>query len=261
MRPALAAAVLLLTTGCGGVDSVGSDPAPSEEVVCFGGSYTPTEEGAVVPREQACPSRSPSASPAATDARAWDPSAGFVSPEAASQAEMPGWQVRAEYEPEAGPLLDPCGEGVFPRADDIAASDERAMGSTREVGGSALAQEVFRYSSTEAAAEALDAYAEAVARCPERPAPQSPEGFTDRFSVVQQSEAQGVRRLLVRRQPCTAQDQCTAHFRTYLLAAQTGDGVTVADYGIGEDGDPEEAARALLDAAAERLAAAVDAEE
>ena len=264
---AAALGIVLLASACGGAgaDGVSSEPAPSEQVVCFGGGYGPAVDGETVPREEACPDESPSASQAggsrsatASAAPGWDPAAAFLAPEAASRAEMPGWRVRAEYEPEAGPLLDPCGEGVFPRADDVAASAERALGSQREVGGSGLAQEVFRYSSPEAASDALDAYAEAVERCPERPAPQSPEGHTDRFSVVEQTDDDGVRRLLVRRQPCAGPDRCTAHFRTYLFAAQAGDGVTVADYGIGEDGDPEAEARALLDAAAAQLAAVVE---
>jgi hypothetical protein len=153
-----------------------------------------------------------------------EPSTAFLSPEAAARVERPGWSVDEDHEPEAGPLLDPCGDGGFPRADDIAASDERAMGSRREVGGSGLAQEVFRYSSPQAAADALAGYADAVERCPERPAPQSPEGYTDRYSVVEQAEEDGVRRLLVRRQPCMPGGQCTAHFRTYLFAARSGDG-------------------------------------
>ncbi len=190
----------------------------------------------------------------------WEPAAAFLSPEAAAQAELPGWRVDEGYEPEAGPLLDPCGEADFPRADDVVASDERAMGSQREAGGSGLAQEVFRYASPRAAADASIGYADAVERCPERQSPQSPEGYTDRYSVVEQTDADGVQRLLVRRQPCMPQGQCAAHFRTYLFAAQAGDGVTVGDYGIGEDGDPEDAARALLVAAAEQLAAAVEPE-
>jgi hypothetical protein len=168
--------------------------------------------------------------------------------------------VDEEYEPEAGPLLDSCGEAGFPRAEDVVASNERAIGSQREAGGSRLAQEVFRYASLQAAADALAGYADAVERCPERQSPQAPEGYTDRYSVVEQTDADGVQRLLVRRQPCAPQGQCTAHFRTYLFAAQAGDGVTVADYGIGEDGDREDDARALLVAAAEQLAAAVERE-
>lgn len=268
MRRALVAAgIALMTAACGdgggsdGLAQPGSPPASSEEVVCFDGSYAPSEEGATVPQDEVCredePSPTPASSPAPTAAPAWDPAAAFLSPEAAAQAEEPGWTVSLGYAPEAGPLLDPCGEGVFPRAHDVAASDEQAMSSTREAGGSGLAQEVFRYTSPEAAADALKTYADAVERCPEQQAPQSPEGYTNRFSVIEQTDVEGVRRLLVRRQPCTDQDQCTKHFRTYLFAAQTGDGVTVADYGIGEDGDPEDAARALLHAAAEQLGRAV----
>lgn len=114
----------------------------------------------------------------------------------------------------------------------------------------------MRYSTSQAAADALEAYADAVEQCPERT---SADGFVDRFSVMKQTGADGVQWLLVRRQPCTPADQCTAQFRTYLLVAQTGEGLTVADYGIGEDGDPEDHASALLDAAAAQLADAVPA--
>lgn len=123
-----------------------------------------------------------------------------------------------------------------------------------------MAQEVFRYSSPRSAADALVGYVDAVERCPERQSPQAPEGYTVRYSVVEQADADGVQRLLVRRQPCMPHGACTAHFRSYLFAAQAGDGVTAADYGIGEDGDPEDDARALLVAAAEQLAAAVEPE-
>jgi hypothetical protein len=186
-----------------------------------------------------------------------EPAAAFLPPEAAAAAELPGWRVDQAYEPAAGPLLDPCGGDPFPRADDVAASGERALGSQREAGGSELVQEVFRYSSSEAAADALAAYAAAVERCPDRASPQSPEGYTERHSAVEQTEGGGVRQLLVRRQPCLPEGRCPAHFSSYLLAAQAGDGLTVAAYAIGEDGDPEADARALLVAVAERLAAAV----
>lgn len=272
-RGAFGAAVLsvvLLMTSCGGDDGGGglAQPAPSEDVVCLGGSYESMEEGVTVPRDEACPQDFPSASaPTSTSASptpasgpTWEPAAAFLSPEAAAQAELPGWRVDEEYEPEAGPLLDPCGEADFPRAENVVASDERAIGSQREAGGSRLTQEVFRYSSPQAAAGALAGYADAVERCPERQSPQAPEGYTDRYSVVELTEADGVQRLLVRRQPCAPQGQCTAHFRTYLVAAKAGDGVTVADYGIGEDGDPQDDARALLVAAAEQLTAAVECE-
>ena len=265
--------VVLLTTACGGDDDRGGElaqPAPSKDVVCLGGSYESLEEGVSVPRDEACPQDSPSASastststsasPTPASGPTWEPAAAFLSPEAAAQAELPGWRVDEEYEPEAGPLLDPCGEADFPRAEAVVASDERAIGSQREAGGSRLAQEVFRYSSPQAAAGALAGYADAVERCPERQSPQAPEGYIDRYSVVEQTSSDGVQQLLVRRQPCAPQGQCTAHFRTYLVAAQAGDGVTVADYGIGEDGDPDDDARALLVAAAEQLTAAVERE-
>jgi len=259
-----ALSVVLLTTACGGDDGGGelAQPAPSEDVVCLGGSYEPMEEGVTVPRDEACPQDSPSASASPTPASGptWEPAAAFLSPEAAAQAELPGWRVDEDYEPEAGPLLDPCGEADFPRAVDVVASDERAIGSQREAGGSSLVQEVFRYSSPQAAADALAGYADAVERCPERQSPQAPEGYTDRYSVVEQTDADGVQRLLVRRQPCALQGQCTAHFRTYLVAAQAGDGVTVADYSIGGDGDPGDDGRALQVADAEQLSAAVERE-
>lgn len=236
-RPATACLALALLTACGS-SGTGQEAAG-----------TPSPAG----------SRPTSPPTAATQAAGpgWEPAAAFLPPEAAGSAELLGWQVDQAYEPAAGPLLDPCGADPFPLADEVVASGERALGSQREAGGSELVQEVFRYSSPEAAADALGGYVAAVERCPDRASPQSPEGYTERHSVVEQTDSGGVQQLLVRRLPCLPEGQCPAHFSSYLLAAQAGDGLTVAAYAIGEDGDPEADARALLVAVAEQLAAAV----
>ena len=178
------------------------------------------------------------------------PSSAFLSPEEASAAEQPGWEVDRAYEPEAGPLLDPCRDGAVPLADDVTASDERAMGSRREVGGSGLQQEVWVYGSTQAAREAVAAYARSVERCPSAPAEMSPPDHTVQSSLLTEGSA----RLLVRQRACAP--TCNDLYTTYALVAQAGRGVTVATYAVGEDGDPVDAARALLDAVAARLAEA-----
>lgn len=180
------------------------------------------------------------------------PSEAFLSPEQAAAAESPGWAVDEAYEPAPGPLLDPCGDGAAPLAGEVTASAERAMGSRRDVGGSSLQQEVYVYGSTQAARDAVAAYAAAVERCPSAASPTSPPGHTVRSSLV----VSGSSRLLVRRQGCAP--TCTDLATTYALVAQAGRGVTVAAYGIGEDGDPAQAARALLDAVSAQLARAAD---
>jgi hypothetical protein len=187
--------------------------------------------------------------------RAWQVGGAFLSPEQASTAEMPGWAVDGEHEPGAGPLLDPCQQGRHPGP--FETSQERAMASVREAGGSRLVQEVFRYPSAQDASAAFEEYAAQVERCPSAPAVEGPEGYTSRFTAVDRSAEQGGQQLLVQVQPCDDQGACTAHFRTYLFVAQATDGLTAVAYGIGEDGDPVEDASALLDAAAKALSAAV----
>ena len=44
---------------------------------------------------------------------------------------------------------------------------------------------------------------------------------------------------------------------SYRMVTRSGDGLTVAQYGMGEDGDPERGARLLLDAVAEKLSRTV----
>ena len=62
-------------------------------------------------------------------------------------------------------------------------------------------------------------------------------------------------RLLVRERYCGP--ECSDIATTYALVVRAADGLSVLSYGIGEDGDPEDGARPLLDAAAEALQSAV----
>lgn len=179
----------------------------------------------------------------------WDLATGFLSPEQAGQIEQPGWSVDDSHQPAPGPLLDPCATGVFPG--DPVDSVERAMGSEREVGGSRLVQEVLRYSDEPQAAAAFDVFAASVEQCPQAPAVEG-EGVT-RFEVVGQGGVDGSRTLLVQVQPCGTENMCTAHFRSYLMLAQDGDGLTQVFYGLSEDGDPFDAAKDVLDAVAAQL--------
>lgn len=260
VRPTTGLAVLLLLAACGQGRGEPAAVPTTEQVTCVGGSYVPAEEGAVVPRDEACPEEatSPPASPSAATGSpgAWDLAAALLSPETAAAVEEPGWSVTEPYEPEAGPVLDPCGDEQFPRSGAIAASTERELGSTREAGGSDLVQEVFRYTSALEAADAFAGYAEAVERCPATPDPAA-DGLDVRHDVVAEDEADGVRRLLVQRRPCVGPDQCPPLYASYYLVAQAGDGLTAASYARGEDGDPADAARAMLEAIADQLDRAV----
>lgn len=215
-------------------------PSPAPSSVPPSTAPTPTAE------PSASPSPSPSPSPTG-----WEVATAFLSPEAASTAEEPGWTVDEDTEPEPGALLDPCREGGFPLDAEVAASDERTMSSEREVGGSFLRQEVFRYADAGAATRAVAEYADRVERCPSTPVEGGPGDHTNEGTVVERADD----RLLVRLRSCAP--ECSDLFTGYFLVARAEDGLTVAYYEVGEDGDPAEPAAALLDAAAEALAVAV----
>lgn len=178
----------------------------------------------------------------------WAMTEAFLPPEAAGEAEQPGWTVTSQLDPQDGPVADPCREGSAPLAEEVVEVVGRAMGSSREVGGSNLAQEVYRYSSPQSAADAFAVYEERYARCAEVPDDQAPEGQTIRSEVVDRAPD----RLLVRRIPCMS-GGCTDHFSTYEMVVRVQDAVTVVAYAIAEDGDPAQDARALVAAVERRL--------
>lgn len=236
-------AVLLLRAGSGGDDRLAT---PTAE---------PTSTSPA-PSPEPTPEPSPEPSPPPVAPAGWDVATAFLSPEAASDAELPGWSVDEGTEPEPGPLLDPCGDGDFPLSEAVAASDERAMSSSspeREAGGSHLQQEVFRYEAEQDAAAALSTYLDRVQQCPRQPVEDGDLGHEVERTVV--PEASGQDRLLVRERACNP--GCTDNFTTYALVVHADDGLSVLRYAIGEDGDPGENAPALLDAAADALQAAV----
>jgi hypothetical protein len=256
-RPAVGAALLpglpgagaallaaLLLGGCGDGRGGAAPDGPT--------ASPPGSPAATAPAETAGPDREPPPTSTASPAAPPPVEELFLTPAEATAAESPGWAVDDAYDPQPGPLVDLCGDGDFPRASDVLASGERRMTSEREAGGSELVQEVFRYSSPAAAGAAWDDYAAQVERCPERPAETAPE-ITVRSAAVPAPTTEELRRVLVREVPCTDGEACTEHFATYLMVAQTGELVTAAAYGIGEDGDPQDAALALLDALADRL--------
>jgi hypothetical protein len=213
------------------------DPAPLP---------TPFPKGAPPGPDPTAPSRpAPSPAPAA-----WELAAALLSPEQAGAAESPGWVIDAAYAPAAAPLLDPCARGSF--SGSLVARADRAMSSEREAGGSRLVQQVVRYGGEPEAATAFDALLEDVAACPEAPAVEGPGAL--RYSVVGLGGVDGARTALVEVQPCGDAGDCTAHFRSYLMVAQHADGLTLAFYGLAEDGDPVEAAKDLLDVVAAQLA-------
>jgi hypothetical protein len=199
-------------------------------------------------------SPSPSPAPAATvpaEPDPWALHAAFVTTEAAAAAEEPGW-VSSSGDPDPGPLLDPCRDGVFPLPEAVQDSDERGMASEREAGGSTLAQEVFRYRTEQDAAAALTEYRERVERCSTTPVETMP---SDSEELAVLDEASRDDRLLVRNRYCNP--ACTDLYTTYAMVVQAGDGLSVLTYAVGEDGDPSQYAPRLLDAAVEALQRAV----
>lgn len=281
---ALVAAVVLGVAGTGVAasnllggqprDELGfADPAPAPtETTFFCASYQP-----VVPADDpSCPPPTPCPpgeaaavycvtaelppppvrvrpSPPPSGQEGWSTSAAFLPPETAAQVEQPGWAVDPDHQPSQVPLLDPCQDQAL--MGDPVALEERAMASERrEAGGSRLVQQVVRYAGPGEAADAFDGFAQDVADCPEAPAVEG--GGVFRYEVAGSGVVDGARTLLVQLQPCGEQGDCTSQVRSYLMLAQTGDGLTLAFYGLSEDGDPLDAAAALLDAVAAQLNAA-----
>ena len=187
----------------------------------------------------------------------WSTADALLSPEQAGAAEQPGWTVSASFvADDDSPVADPCGEEKVPVAEGRREQTERAMGSTREAGGSSLVQEVYRYDSAASAERAFAAYEQQYARCASAPNPDAGgPGWTTRSEVMDREVGPAGRRLLVRRIPCSPEGACTEHFSTYEIVVQQADGVSVVGYTIGEDGDPIEWARPLVVAVQERLRA------
>jgi len=132
------------------------------------------------------------------------------------------------------------------------------MSSTDETGGSGLTQEVFRYSSARAALAAFDDYVDRVRRC----GAVNGAGREGGPFPIEGRQVVSGERLLVAVSDCPAVDgkgvpveDCM--WVTYRMVARSGDGLTVATYGIGADGDPGEVASLLLDALAAELARTV----
>lgn len=190
-------------------------------------------------------SAAPTAGPPARD---WSLSDAFLPPEVAAEAELPGWKVVSRLDPADGPVADPCRDGSPPMSEAVTEVAARAMGSTREAGGSNLAQEVYRYDSPDSAAEAFAVHEQRYARCAEVPEQSGPDGQSVRSEVV----ARTADRLLVRRIPCMS-GGCAAHFSTYEMVVRVGSAVTLVAYAISEDGDPAEEAHALAAAVERRL--------
>jgi hypothetical protein len=218
----------------------------------WGLSERDTREGLQVadpeaPEERPEPGRS-------REAGAYDVSAALLTPEEAAQAEPESWRA-ADEQPEPGPLLDPCDERTFPRAQDVLASDEGALTWRRQETGAVVRQEVFRYRSAEAAQQAFDEYADQVQRCPFLPWPDDPNGSGTRFEVVDIAQDGGGAQLLVRETSCNP--ACIAHFRSYAGVARQADALTVLTYGQMQDSDPQQESDAILQVAERVLAETV----
>ena len=241
----LAVSAGLALGGSGGPDRI-SQPAAATSP-----SVAPSQ-----PPPSAAPTAVPSAVPAPTaDLRArrdFDPATAFLLPEDASQAEQPGWAL-ADPEPQPGPVLDPCSQGAVPQADEVVASAERGLGSRREAGGSSWQQEVYEYRGAAAARAALQAYADAVERCPSGPVQgRAPDDHRVERTLLPVRDGE---RLLVRERYCGP--ECTDIHTTYAVVVRSAFAVTVARYAVGEDGDPAQAAERLADAASFGLSGAV----
>lgn len=243
---AAAALALLAVVGAGVLVARSGDDA-SLATAAPSTSATPSTPPSASPTPSAPPSAPPS--PSAAPALALDDA--FLSPEQAGAAESPGWSVDEAYEPSPGPVYDPCDEGTAPQAQALAASAERSMTSTREAGGSTLVQELYGYDDEVAAQDALIGYVRATEQCPTDDVPDTDADTVERTALRVTDD-----RYLVRERYCNP--ECTGLYSTFTLVARAGQAVTVAAYAQGEDGEPEDAARALLDAVAEQLAAAVE---
>ncbi|TAL12156.1 MAG: hypothetical protein EPN99_17080 [Frankiales bacterium] len=196
------------------------------------------------------PERSPTPSP-----RPWFLPDVLLTPEEAGRAELPGWVVDPTVEPDSlAPAADPCREGRIPLDDRVTDQGEQVMGSRREVGGSSLHQEVYRYETAADAAAAFAEYEQQYSRCPDEPDPAGDgPGSTIRAEVRQREGSPDSDRMLVRSIPCGPDGGCVPHFATYTMLVREAEAVTLVVYLIGEDGDPAEDAASLLDAVQERL--------
>lgn len=207
---------------------------------------SPSATPSSAPPPEPSPTPTPSPSPSAGT---WEPSDAFLTPEQASQAEGSDWAL-ADFSSDPEPLLDPCGGDGVPQAEAVDAEQDRALTAEREIASNELLQEVYRYAGEQDAAAAFATYRQRVEACPRTPLD---EGDEIESSIV--TERSSDDRLLVRQRYCNP--ECTDLFTRYAMVARSGAGLTVLRYAIGEDGDPAEPAGALLDAAAEALAAAV----
>lgn len=213
------------------------------------------EPADVVPLADSAQARAETAqSTGGAEIATWRPSDAFLGPDDATAAEPTSW--RATGGGDVRMLLDPCSDPDYPRRDALAETGLQTLVAEREIGGSLLVQQVLRYTDGEAAEEAFDAYLERTVRCPEQSLG-DPEQVLRLSSEISASAGAG-RQALVRQVPCSVgTDSCADHFTTYVLVAVVGDGLMLATYEQGEDGDPADEARALLDAAAGRLRAVV----
>lgn len=203
--------------------------------------------------EPATPPPAPSAAPV------WRLEDGFLSPQEATRAQggSSSWELK-DVPPTLGPLLDPCADASFPAASDIRQGAERSIETHQEIDGSALTQEVFRYSSAEASLAAFEGYVDRVQRC----AAANDAGRESGPFPMEVRQLRAGDRLLVARGDCPAQDgegvmPADCMWVSYRMVVRSGDGLTVAGYGTGEDGDPAEGAQELLDAIAAKLARTV----
>lgn len=273
-RVVLACAAVVAAAALGGTASLalGSSGQDALRVADPTTSPTPEPTATSAPSPDASPSTtptpaSPSPSPAASAAPTsppppsttspspsppWSPSTGFLSPEAASAAEMPGWFVEEDHPPRLGPgpVVDPCGTDTYAATPADAA--ERAMSSLRESGGSGLTQRVSRFADAASTSAVYDDLLAAFARCPQAPAD---DGGTFHYAVEQTSGGGTDRTALVSVENC-APEGCLSGYRSFVLLAQSADGVSEVHYGVSEDSSPQDMAARLLGASADALRAA-----
>lgn len=202
------------------------------------------------------PLTSPSPPSSSTSLSEWDTANAFLSPQAATLAEQPGWAVVPDYPPGPFVVLDACRDRDMRYSESQIHSLERRIASQREAGGSQLTQEVTQYFSQEVAEDVFIEHVDELRQCPTQSPRQDPSS-TIRHEVVARRTIDGGQSMLVREQPCGSQGGCTAHFAYYVMVVQIGNGVTLAEYTLLEDGDPAQDAESLLTAVEQALRAAV----
>ncbi len=210
--------------------SVASPPASPSPTPSAAGTPSPVLRASDAPSTtpSAAPSRSPSAAPRDLTGR-------VLTVADADRAEPGSW-TREGFADE-GPVLDPCPGGTrYPRDADRLSDATTLLRSTREAGGTEVAQQVGQYPSEAVARDAAAGYLRAVRGCAERTDDKAPGGpRTTRYEVLRTTTVGGAATSYLKRSVTC--DACVGAY-TYYAVQQRGDLVSVLLAAHGEDGDP-----------------------